>query len=334
MSKKKFMLGILVLLLGLPGCVTKTEDGPEPEPQSWVWQSAADYGGAAVWFARAFTINGLAFMGTGYDESSQTTAFWQYDPAADAWARKADFPGTARGAAVGFAIGEKGYIGLGYGPAGQLDDLWEYDPQSDHWLKKASLPGLARDHSGSFVIGASAYILGGMHGDGGAGSVYFTEVWAYDPQADLWSRKADLPEAVTEPACFVLGGKGYMGTGTLGSSSQLTGHFWEYDPQIDRWTSRADFPGPERYGAVGFAVGNRGFFGTGLNSYTVSAAGVFRDIWEYDAAADSWTKKAALGGNGRGAAVAFVLGSTVYVGSGVDSEARLRRDFWRAIPGQ
>lgn len=56
-----------------------------------------------------------------------------------------------------------------------------------------------------------------------------------------------------------------MGTGTDIDSEYLK-DFWEYDPEADRWTRKADLGGTkntERRNAVGFAIGDKGYIGTG-----------------------------------------------------------------------
>ena len=58
----------------------------------------------------------------------------------------------------------------------------------------------------------------------------------------------------------------------------------------DTWTQKADFGGLERYGAVGFSIGNKGYMGTGTDDATFK-----KDFWEYDPAFNTWTQKAAVG---------------------------------------
>ena len=56
----------------------------------------------------------------------------------------------------------------------------------------------------------------------------------YDPLADKWTRKNDVPKGVNNQysANFVIGNKGYTGAG-------LYTKFWEYDPVQDSWSSKA-----------------------------------------------------------------------------------------------
>ena len=237
-------------------------------PRSWEWQAAASFGGPATWFSAAFTIGDKAYVGTGYGAKNE---FWQYDPGRDAWTRKADLPGIARGAAIAFSIGDKGYAGLGYYEDDRFSDLWEYDPSADRWTQKASLPAAVRDHCAVFAIGSKAYIFGGMTCKGkDCGGL--KEVWEYDPQADRWTRKSDMPEVVTWSAYFVLDGKGYVGAGGQRSEKNAN-QFWEYDPQTDQWTRKAEFPGPVRFRAVGFSMNGKGYIGTGIEEMGEAGGG-------------------------------------------------------------
>lgn len=316
-----------IVLGGSCGASTSDHTAPEGPPTS-DWQQVAAFGGPALSFSAAFTIANRAYVGTGY---GPTTAFWQYDPDADAWTRKADFAGAARGAAVTFSVGERGYIGTGYGNGDvRFSDLWEYDPGADRWTQRASLPAAVRDHAAAFVIGEKAYVVGGMTCQGSACST-LREVWEYDPATNVWTRKADFPVETTTAACFVLNGIGYVGTGYEGpqSSSAVSTHLWAYDPQTDTWTRRADFPGEGRYRAVGFTLGGKGYLGTGIQSAGPTSDVVLRDMWEYDASADAWTQKPEFSGPARGAAVSFVIGARVWVGTGSGSARQSLRDFWR-----
>ena len=227
-----------------------------------------------------------------------------------------------------------GYIGLGYGNDGsRFSDLWEYDPGADRWTQRASLPAAVRDHSAAFVVGAKAYVIGGMTCRG-ADCFSLREVWEYEPATDRWSRRADFPEEITTAACFVLNGLGYVGTGYAGPLASLTlsTRLWAYDPQTDAWTRRADIPGSGRYRAVGFSRGGKGYLGTGIQSIGETSAAVLGDMWEYDAAANTWTRKPDFSGPARGAAVSFVVGTRAFVGTGTASARHSLRDFWRTAP--
>ncbi len=324
---------VVAILVALPATVSCSADKKPvltPPAPTWEWQEAVAYGGVPVSFAAAFTIGELAYVGTGY---GPTTEFWAFDPVGGAWTRKANFTGRARGAAVAFSIGDRGYIGTGYVGNGRRSDFWEYNPSSDEWTQKAPLPATGRDHAAAFVVGQKAYVVGGTSGDG-AQTVYYKEVWEYDPQFDRWTQKADMPLAVAAGTCFVLNGVGYVGTGVLAQSPELvfSKKLFAYEPRTDTWAEKAEFPGAARFRAVGFTLGERGYLGTGLAAIVEGSADVFQDMWGYDPGADAWTQIPDFGGSARGAAVCFTLGSWVYVGTGSGASMQPFTDFWRVQP--
>jgi N-acetylneuraminic acid mutarotase len=84
-----------------------------------------------------------------------------------------------------------------------------------------------------------------------------------------------------------------------------------------------------QYG-VGFSIGNKGYFGTGI-----SINDNFRnDFWEYDPATNAWTQKANFGGAPRGGAIGFNIGGKGYIGTGViaPSQEGYTNDFWECDP--
>jgi hypothetical protein len=96
----------------------------------------------------------------------------------------------------------------------------------------------------------------------------------------------------------------------------------------DNWVAKASLTGGGRSGAVGFAIGNKGYIGTGYKMF-----GQTRDFWEYDPATDAWTQKADFGGATRAYAAAFSIGTKGYVGTGHSStNGGYLNDFWEFDP--
>lgn len=89
---------------------------------------------------------------------------------------------------------------------------------------------------------------------------------------------------------------------------------------------KANFGGAGRYGAAGFAIGNKGYIGTGYDD-----SKFYKDFWEYNSTANVWTQKAEFGGGGRYGAVAFAIGDKGYIGTGVNS-VNAFKDFWEYDP--
>ncbi|MCY7410604.1 MAG: fibronectin type III domain-containing protein [Chitinophagales bacterium] len=138
-------------------------------------------------------------------------------------------------------------------------------------------------------------------------------------KADQWTQKADFAGVYVlgYSAAFSINGKGYFGTG--GGLKQL----WEYDPNSDTWMQKADFGGEGREAAVGFAIGSKGYIGTGENG----SGNRYKDFWEYDPQLNQWQQKADFSGTKRAFAFSFSIGTKGYVGGGITGTA-YKGDFW------
>jgi N-acetylneuraminic acid mutarotase len=196
---------------------------------------------------------------------------------------------------------------------------------ADTWTRKADFGGVAREGAVGFSIGDKGYIAAGS--DRNIGQTY-KDLWEYDPATDAWTQKADIPdddlEGLDLAVAFSIGSKGYIGTGRESTTtSQGVKRFWAYDPAANIWTQKADFGGTQRYSAVGFSIGNKGYIGTGINNSVFLS-----DFWEYDPDADIWTRKADFGGYGRYSAVGFSIGNKGYLGTGLPAS----QDLWEYNP--
>jgi len=251
--------------------------------------------------------------------------------AQNTWVQKADFADGKRFGVATFSIGTKGYVCCGSDNQGFYHDLWEYDPSTNSWVQKADLPAGVRRGAVAFSIGNKGYVGTGY----GMSSLFFTDFWEYDQPTDTWTQIADYPGegGVGLSGCvgFSIGNKGYVGTGggwATGSGGQ-SGEFWEYDPSINTWSQKADFPGGQRWFAIGFSIGNKGYLGTGL--YETDTSIVYcNDFWEYDASANSWTQKASFTGLARTGCIGLSLGTKGYIGPGRVSDFPdvITNDFW------
>lgn len=90
------------------------------------------------------------------------------------------------------------------------------------------------------------------------------------------------------------------------------------------WTRKADFGGSERFWAVGFSIGDKGYIGTGLSGNNV----YYKDFWEFDPMTNAWSQKADFGGSARDRAIGFGIGNKGYVGTGSSSSNGYLKDFW------
>jgi N-acetylneuraminic acid mutarotase len=251
----------------------------EYDPATDQWNRKADYPGQAAEYVRGFTINGKAYMGTGYgqrlnipgDNLPQNNDFWEYDPAADKWTRKADFAGVERENVIAFQINGIGYMGLGTNNTYDQNykDLWKYDVAADKWTRVADYPG-----DGSFGLAAFAINGKGYAGLGGAApSLIAQDFWQYDPAADKWIEKAAF---TAKPRAFggqfTIGTDGYVGLGTTLTAS--ADDWYKYDTVKDSWIKITPFPGGPRYDVVSFSIDGVGYAGTGN-------PGQLKDLWKY-----------------------------------------------------
>ncbi|MDQ3047334.1 MAG: hypothetical protein M3R27_07280 [Bacteroidota bacterium] len=243
------------------------------------------------------------------------------------WTAKANYPDVSS-RSVAFSIGNKGYIGLGYQDSTNF--FWEFDPSLNTWTRISDFPGSARVRGSAFSIGTKGYVTTGSN-LGGPG--FCNDLWEYDQLTDVWTQKADPPfNPRTYATGFAIGNKGYIGTGdTTDSGSGAVDYvrdFWEYDPASDSWIQIPDFPGVGKAPAVGFSIGNKGYFGTGNQEISDMASS---DFWEYDPASQEWTPKADLPTPKCGATGFSVLGKG-YIGTGVTTSA-YTNDFYEYDPG-
>lgn len=89
------------------------------------------------------------------------------------------------------------------------------------------------------------------------------------------------------------------------------------------WLQKTNFPGPGRLSAFGFAIGNKGYVGTGWTGSLV-----YDDCWEYDPATNAWTQKANYAGGPMYFGMGFAIGNKGYAGIGYTGT----NDFWEYDP--
>lgn len=246
------------------------------------WTKLTDFPGEPRIGAVAFTINGKAYVGLGYNGKVKLKDFWEFNPTTNLWTQKADFLGSARYGAVAFSLGNKGYAGTGYDDNDNRD-FYSYDPTTNTWTQIASMGGSKRQYGVAFTINEKAYVTTGINN-----GTNQTDLWMFDPTTGAWTQKAainyDTSWTIVRSSgtAFTLGSKCYVG---LGYNSGVRKDFWEYDPALDTWTNKTDFEGSARQNASSFVINNRAFIIGGQSS-----SYFFDDIWElkpYDAVDDT-----------------------------------------------
>jgi N-acetylneuraminic acid mutarotase len=142
--------------------------------------------------------------------------------------------------------------------------------------------------------------------------------WAYTCDFGGMSR--------TDAVSFVIGNYAYVGTGYNGTEDEYLKDFWRYDGSA--WSQVAPFPGVARRGAVAFVANGKAYVGTGTDGTTDDEGIIkFKDFYEYDPVANTWTQIADFSGSGRYGAVAFGIDNCGYVGTGYDDDPTA--DFYK-----
>jgi len=287
------------------------------------WTQKTDFGGTARYGSFSFVVNGMAYVGTGYDKQCNcgTLDFWEYDPINDTWSQKANLTGVPRWYLIAFTIGSKGYAGTGADGVNVLDDFWEYDPSLNSWTQKANFGGGPRSNAIGFAVNGNGYV-----GTGYNGTTRVKDFWEYNVLGDIWVQKTDFGGVARNAGIgFSIGNKGYAGTGFNNSIVELT-DFWEYEPGSDTWTQKADVGGVGRVSAMSFSICGKGYVGTGYNG------GRLKDLWEYDTLNNSWTQRADFGGTARRYVYGFGIDGKGYFGGGSESSTVSKKDLWEYTP--
>ncbi len=226
------------------------------------------------------------------------------------------------------------------------------------WVKKVDFPfnGNRNNQHRAFTIGEKGYAI----------DMFEHKLYEYDPVANSWSEKAEVPESDNPgysrraAVVMVISNKAYAGLGWNINSTTFF-DWWEYDPATDKWTRKADCPFNL---GVGFAVNGKGYvqrtgtkevyeydpvadtwtqkqdFGGGefINYWGHSTGFAVQDkgylaagnggseLWQYDPSSDTWTQKTDFPGEGRNNPTSFVINDKAYVGIGGQA------DLWEYDP--
>jgi N-acetylneuraminic acid mutarotase len=149
-------------------------------------------------------------------------------------------------------------------------------------------------------------------------------VMEYDPGADKWTRKGDMPHGLHHVALAEVKGRIYMFGGfTLPEKGKPmwvpVSHAWEYDPQADSWRALAPLPGARgsasavhvngRIHVIGGATLPAGLKEEWVHPSRNIAVGTHE---VYDLASNSWTKATDMP-TPRNHAAGGAVGNRIYV---------------------
>ena len=178
------------------------------------------------------------------------------------------------------------------------------------WTRKQDFPF---SWAGSLFLNGNAFVSGFSSATKG---YYFksSKLWEYDPLANTWISKPDLPAARIKnfTFSFTIGTKAFIGLGAegTGDAAGMTKEVWEYDMANSQWTRKNDFPGSVRVMPFSFSINGNGYVGGG----DISNAGlqIVKDVWQYNPQTDAWIRVADFPVAGIGM-TGFQVGNRGYV---------------------
>ncbi|BFP41228.1 kelch repeat-containing protein [Flavobacteriaceae bacterium GF1] len=301
---KAFAIGIL--FIGMVSC--SNDDDDDENIGNWVDRSIFD--GTPRSGAFAFTLGNFGYMGTGFDGDDRLSDVWVFDMEGNFWAQLADFPGTPRSSAIAFALNGNGYVGLGYDGDDELGDFYSYNIANNTWASIGDFAGTPRRGAIAFNSTTNGYVGTGFDGDNDK-----KDFWRFNPADNSWEELVGFGgNKRREATTFSIGNRVYMGTGV--SNGQFQTDFWVFDLDTEQWSALLDLDDDEdnfiiRNNAVGFSIGDRGYFATGDNGFGASTS-----VWEYNPATDLWEEKTEYEGITRQGAIAFYNGTRAFLALG------------------
>ena len=152
---------------------------------------------------------------------------------------------------------------------------------------------------------------------------------AFSQQNNEWTNQANFSGSASEKGiAFSLKDYGYVGLGK--DNAGFKKEIWKYSFEKNSWVKAEDFPAKPRIFPAAFAIGGKGYVGTGLVGVETSREGT-NDFWEYDAEKDSWTQKANFPGGLRYGAIGFSINGNGYIGLGAN-KTTYYNDLWEYNP--
>ena len=133
---------------------------------------------------------------------------------------------TSRTSGAAGAINSIIYLAVGtFGCCTFLNSTDAYDPSTNTWVAKSNLLPFGSTGAASAVLNGRLYVVGGSFGS----SIARCE--EYDPGANLWYHKADLPQSLNRGASAGVNGVLYFAGGST-SGSNYTPSAFALDPSI------------------------------------------------------------------------------------------------------
>jgi len=342
---------IAVFAVVLASCYNHSTPVPAPvkpvviPPGSWDFISSL--GGIPRTGAVGFVINGIAYVGCGFNEESNSSLndFWKYDAALDVWSKAADFAGSARRGSVAFVLNNKAYVGTGTADGlNGLSDFYEFDPAigtQGQWSKVADFNG-PRYGAIAFTVKGRAFVGSGL--DINAGTV-FNDLWEYDQLNNIWIKKQDMAGLIRYNGfAMTINDFAYVGGGI--NNDATVQDFYRFDVDaLDSGTpwkklnsvfdSTNLVPFKPLVQSSVFTINGFGYLTGGY--FPGLSPGFTGQVLKYNPSKDKWTScfsytdNSPISGSARRGAVTFALGNYGYLTYGGTNSLQFD-DTWKFDP--
>jgi N-acetylneuraminic acid mutarotase len=243
---------------------------------------------------------------------------------AQSWVQITDFSSTERDDGTSFVIGDTAYCGTGLKPFFiASNDMYSFDMNTETWTTINSLPaGTERQYATGFSYNNFGFIFGGV------GSVYYNDLWMYDPMTGNWQAKMPLPAAGRMgSSCFVINDTAYIVGGRTSAATSIS-DVWAYCISADTWTPKNNLPFGARWRSSATTDNTKGYLIFGKDSASISR----KELYEFNPATNLWTQISTFPGIGRAyAAMKFISGDLLVL-AGLDSLDKSYNDMWRINP--
>jgi N-acetylneuraminic acid mutarotase len=206
-----------------PAADTWTEKASLPTPREALSSAAVD--------GRIYAIGGSQWDVT-TNRGLVVSSVEMYDPATDTWTPRASLPSPRSYTAAATLDGKVYVLGGSTGVGkGITSSILMYDPATDTWTEKSPMPG-HRVWSAAAVHDGRIYVFGGAETWSEPAPASST-VFVYDPAADAWAEREDMPFERWGMPATVVSGKVYLfgGSKTRYPWRPFSPEVWEYDPE-------------------------------------------------------------------------------------------------------
>ncbi|OSZ82802.1 hypothetical protein CAP35_05935 [Chitinophagaceae bacterium IBVUCB1] len=198
------------------------------------------------------------------------------------------------------------------------------------WVKKADNLQfqIGRWAGMTFTVNNKIYLTGGY-----ANLQWLNDLQEYDPATNVWKNLTTTPVGPLNRSAgvaFVINGKAYVGLGaenflSISGAAKNLKDLWEYNPTSGAWTQKASLPDSGRTESSVFVVNNKAYIVGGNGGFTSGTN--TNQVWEYDPAANKWTKKADYPEPSIANAGAFAINGKGYVSCGRAGTEYLKKTY-------